>query len=134
MLRRAAPPAYDDVQRAVGAVRRMPEEPYPVPVPSSGAGALRAQLRAVVETGRGAAEAIAAADPATAVEALSALRGEHLSSRAAPVLRLVTQAAGGEIARLFGRTSPGAALSERDAARLAPHVGARATMWESYAA
>ena len=119
-------PAYDDVQRAVGAlggVPRQPDEPTPAPVPSSAAATLRAQLRAAVEAGRGAADALAAADPATVAETLSALRAEHLPLRAAPVLRLVTRAAGGEVERVLGRGSPGAALSEREAARLSPHVG-----------
>jgi hypothetical protein len=106
---------------------RQPDDPYPVPVPSSsiasGAATLRAQLRAAVEADRDAAEALTAADPATAAEALSALRSEHLPSRVAPVLRLVTQAAGGEVERVLGRGLPGAALPERDAARLSPHIG-----------
>ena len=126
-------PTYDDVQRAAGApgaVSRQPDEPHPVPVASSsaaaGAAALRAQLRAAVESGHGAAEALSAADPAAAVEALSALRGEHLPSRAAPVLRLVAEAAGGERrARCSAVARSGVAGCRRSLQRGWPRTSAR---------
>ena len=132
-------PGYEDVHLAVGALasaQRAADEPPVVPVASpspsssssssSSSGALRAQLRAAVEAGQGVAAALAAADPATAAEALAALRTEHVASRSAPVLRLVTEAAEGEVERVLGRGSAGTALPERLAARLAPHIGADA--------
>src|SRR5262249_47345494 len=65
---------------------------------------------------------LAKADPATAAAALRELR-----SQGAPILRLVTQAAGGEVERVIGRRSSGESLPADIAARLAPHVTPAAT-------
>jgi phage-related protein len=85
------------------------------------AAALREQLQAAATAGQSARDALAAADPDTAAAALRALRAQG-----APLLRLVAQSSGGEVERVLGRGSPGAALPAELAAKLSPHVGASA--------
>lgn len=69
---------------------------------------LSEQLLAAAATKKGAAEALAAAEPATALTTLREFGSQHIPGAMAPVLRLVTQAAGGEVERVLG-----AARSER---------------------
>jgi hypothetical protein len=130
-----AAPSADEVHRAIAALaageaRTTARVDAPAAAGSPRAGfsdtasqadALRNHLVVLAGRGGGGADALTAADPATATAALRGLRAQG-----APVLRLVTQAAGGEVARLFGRSSPGEALPAELAVRLSPHVGAGA--------
>jgi uncharacterized protein DUF4157 len=94
--------------------------------PPSGAAALREQLIAAVTRGHRVTEILAAADPVTAAAALGELRGARMPGQRAPVLRLVTSAANGEVERVLGRGSASAAVPEGVATRLGPHVGHQA--------
>jgi len=88
--------------------------------------ALRKLLLAAATSGRGAVDALAAADPTTAAAALRELRTMRVPGRTATALQLVARADNGEAGRLLGRGSTGAALPDDDAARLGPHVGKEA--------
>jgi hypothetical protein len=92
----------------------------------SGAAELREQLLAAAVRGRGAANALTAADPATAAATLRELRSTHVAGHAAPALQLVARASDGEATRVLGRGSDGAPLPDDIAARLGPHVGSEA--------
>lgn len=92
----------------------------------AGAAQLRELLLAAAARGRGAADALAAADPATATATLRELRNTYVSGQAAPALQLVARAADGEATRVLGRGSEGAALPDDIAVRLRPHVGSDA--------
>ena len=88
----------------------------------SGVETLRDQLLAAATAGHGAGRALAKADPRVAAAALRELRAQGAS-----ILRLVTRAADGEVERVLGRGSRGAALPGDLAARLGPHVTPEAT-------
>lgn len=92
----------------------------------SGVATLRARLVDEATDGQTSAATLAAADPAIAAEALQDLATHHLPGHTAPVLRLITQSADGEVERVLARRSAGAALPGDVAARLGPHVGAPA--------
>ncbi|MEO7731402.1 MAG: DUF4157 domain-containing protein [Kofleriaceae bacterium] len=84
--------------------------------------ALLEQLQRGAAAGRGAGDALSAADPTTAATALRELRAQG-----GPTLQRVTQLAGGAVERVFGRGSAARPLSAELAARLSPHVGPQAT-------
>jgi len=88
--------------------------------------ALRKRLLAAATSGHGAADALAAADPATAATTLRELRRTRVPGKAATALQLVARADNGEAARLLGRGSTGTPLPDDVAARLGPHVGKEA--------
>jgi hypothetical protein len=90
---------------------------------SSAAAALHGRLVAAAASGQGAASALADSDPATATAVLRELRSESVPGHTAPLLRLVTRAADGEVERMLSRGSTGIGLPADVVARLAPHVG-----------
>ena len=100
--------------------------PGAAPADPGAAEAVREQLIAAVASGHGTAEVLAAANPEIAAEALRGLRHAYVPGRSAPVLRLVTEASGGEALRALARGSASAGVPAGDAARLGRHIGAEA--------